>query len=96
MRDPNTIILSPLITEKSSRELGRGMYTFVVDRTATKVDVRIAIEKLFKVKVKSVNTVSVKGKIRGTWGKGVGRTKAWKKAYVTLREGQKIESLEAR
>lgn len=96
VRDPNTIILSPLITEKSSREMGKGVYTFVVLRSATKVDIRSAVEKIFNVKVDSVNTVSVRGKVRGTFGKGFGRTKARKKAYVTLREGQKIEALEAR
>lgn len=96
MRDPHEIILAPLISEKSSVERAKGTYTFRVHKWATKVDIRVAIEKLFNVKVNNVNMLNIKGKVRGTFGKGFGKTKSWKKAYVTLKKGQKIETLEAR
>ncbi|AEI35162.1 MULTISPECIES: 50S ribosomal protein L23 [Francisella] len=62
---------------------------FEVARTATKQDVKSAVEKLFEVKVESVNILNVKGKAR-RFGRVEGRTKAWKKAYVKLAEGHDI------
>ena len=59
---PEDIIIAPVITEKSNDELQTGKYTFRVNKKATKIDIRNAVEKLFEVKVLNVNTMSVKGK----------------------------------
>ena len=77
------IILAPVITEKSSDGIQEGKYTFKVNKKATKVDIKNAVEKLFEVKVLSVNTVTVKGKEKRV-GRNVGRTSDWKKAIVTI------------
>ena len=94
MRDPKSIILEPIITEKSSIERGLNRYTFKVDPRANKLEIKHAISKLFRVKVKDVNTVNVRGKVRGFIRGVFGRTSSFKKAYVTLEPGQKIEELE--
>lgn len=86
------IIVKPIVTEKSNSELSRNIYTFQVVKTATKIDVRNAIEKMYKVKVAQVNTTVVKGKVRRV-GRFVGKQSDWKKAIVILKQGQKIESL---
>lgn len=77
------IILAPVITEKSSDGIQEGKYTFKVNKKATKVDIKNAVEKLFEVKVLSVNTVTVKGKEKRV-GRNVGKTSDWKKAIVTI------------
>lgn len=84
------VIKKPLVTEKSSvQKEALNTYAFEVNKDATKADVKGAVEGLFDVKVRSVNTLIQRGKIR-RFGKGMGRTKAWKKAVVTLADG-KIE-----
>ncbi len=90
---PEQIIIAPIITEKamSGRTISR--YVFKVHPKSTKVDVAQAVEKLFKVKVKDVNTCNVRAKSRMR-GRYMGRTSSWKKAYVTLVSGAKIEELE--
>ncbi len=80
---PEDIILAPVITEKSNDGIQTGKYTFRVNKKATKVDIRNAVEKLFEVKVLSVNTISVKGKEK-RMGKTSGKTSDWKKAIVTI------------
>ena len=87
------VLIEPLVTEKGSMERAFGAYLFKVDKKATKVDIRIAVEKMFKVKVKKVNTLNVDGK-KKIMGRSIGRTASWKKAYVTLLPGQKIDQLE--
>lgn len=77
------IILAPVVTEKSSEEMQNGKYTFKVAKKATKVDIKRAVEKLFEVKVLSVNTMTVKGKEKRV-GVHQGRTSDWKKAIVTI------------
>lgn len=87
------IIKKPVITEKSMRLMEDNKYTFIVDKRANKPEIRKAVEELFNVKVKKVNTMRVKGKtkrVRNT----VGRTPEVKKAIVTLQEGDKIELFE--
>lgn len=80
---PEDVIIAPVITEKSNDGLQEGKYTFRVNKKATKIDIRIAVEKLFEVKVLDVNTMSVKGKeVRR--GKTSGKTSDWKKAIVTI------------
>ena len=80
---PEDIIIAPVITEKSNDELQAGKYTFRVNKKATKIDIRNAVEKLFFFYVLNVNTISVKGKeVRR--GKTTGKTSDWKKAIVTI------------
>ena len=80
---PEEIIVRPVITEKSNDEMQSGKYTFEVNKKATKVEIAKAVEKLFEVKVLSVNTISVKGKQKRV-GAHVGMTSDWKKAIVTI------------
>jgi large subunit ribosomal protein L23 len=87
-------IVRPLITEKSSAAYqARGEYTFEVHSDASKPQIRSAIEQLFGVKVTGVWTMNVRGKDR-RMGKTAGRRPNWKKAIVTLREGDTIEIFE--
>lgn len=84
------IIKSPLITEKGARQSGDNKYYFRVHPNASKHQVKDAVEKIFNVKVLDVNTLNVLGK----WKRvriQPGKTSDWKKAIVTLKEGQKIE-----
>ena len=85
------IVRRPHITEKASDDTAtRNAYTFRVPKTANKVEIRQSIEKLFEVHVESVNTLTVSGKYRRR-GYTAGRTPTWKKAMVTLREGETID-----
>ena len=77
------VIIAPVVTEKSNDGLQDGKYTFKVNKKATKIDIRNAVEKLFEVKVLEVNTMSVKGKNK-RMGKTTGKTPDWKKAIVTI------------
>lgn len=90
--DLSNVIKKPIITEKATRWLEEGKYTFQVAQETTKKEIKKAIEKFFKVKVKSVQTMMTKGKKRSI---GVGRrktkTSGWKKAIVQLVEGDKID-----
>lgn len=88
------VIKRPLITEKSTASQEKAnQYFFAVDKRATKVDIRNAVEKIFGVNVTAVRTQSVGGKRRRV-GRSVGITSSWKKALVTLKEGDRIEFLE--
>lgn len=80
---PEDIIIKPIITEKSNMEMQAGKYTFEVNKKATKVDVKRAVEKLFNVKVLKVNTINVSGKEKRV-GRNVGKTADWKKAIVSI------------
>lgn len=84
------IVLSPLVTEKTTRMSEHSQVAFRVPLDATKPQIKAAVEKLFKVKVKAVNTVRVKGKIKMVRGRP-GRRSDYKKALVTLGEGQRID-----
>ncbi len=85
------IIIRPYQTEKSLELTEKfNQYTFIVNRNANKIQVRKAIEEAFKVKVVRVNTILVKGKPRRVRGR-VGKTQDYKKAFVTLKKGEKIE-----
>lgn len=87
------VLLAPLVSEKSTR-IGdaNNQITFKVAKTASKPEIKKAVELMFKVKVKSVTTLNVKGK-RKRFGALQGRRKDWKKAYVTLHAGEDIEFL---
>ncbi len=90
-RTPWDIILRPLVTEKSVALSAENKYTFAVDTRANKIEIRSAIEHVFKVKVLKVNTINVKGKPK-RWGRRYeGHRSDWKKAIVTLKDGDKIE-----
>ena len=84
------VIRGPLITEKStSLKDAKGTICFAVARAANKTEIRGAVEKLFGVKVASVRTAQVKGKLK-RYGRFEGKRPDWKKAFVTLREGEKM------
>ena len=91
--NPRDVLIRPLITEKTSMMMQENKYAFQVALNANKVEIRQAVEQIFDVKVLSVNTVRVLGKI-----KRMGRTKKkknnYKKAIVKLAEGQTIEFFE--
>ena len=80
---PQDIILKPIVTEKSSSEGSLGKYSFKVDIRATKPEIRTAVEKLFDVNVKSVNTIRYDGKEKRQ-RQSVGFTPSWKKAIVSI------------
>lgn len=80
------VIIRPIVSEKAYGLMDHGKYTFEVDPSANKTEIRIAIEKIFGVKVASVNTISRKGK-RVRTRTGYGQRKDTKRAIVTLREG---------
>ena len=90
MKHYSDIIIAPVITEKSMLERENGVYTFKVVKTASKEDIKKAIETAFKVSVVKVNTLNTKSKKRRV-GKYAGRTKTYKKAIVTLAKGSSIE-----
>lgn len=93
MINPRDVIIRPLISEKSMGQMQEGKYTFVVARDANKSQIREAVEKIFNVDVEKVNTIRLKGKLRRR-GIHRGYTPKWKKAVVTLKEGQTIKLFE--
>ena len=90
MKHYSDIIIAPVITEKSMAARSANVYTFKVDKTANKDEIKRAVEEAFKVKVVSVNTLNTKSKKRRV-GRYSGRTKTYKKAMVTVAEGSSIE-----
>ena len=87
------LIRRPVVTEKATDDSGsRNAYTFRVPLDANKVEIRQAVERIFNVKVLSVNTLNVKGKWK-IRGRTIGQTQSWKKAMVVLQEGQTIDVL---
>jgi large subunit ribosomal protein L23 len=92
MKDPYTVVKTVRVTEKGTAQIEKAnQYQVVVDKGANKVDVKRAVEQLFKVKVLRVNTMRVRGKARRQRTVQAGHTPSWKKAIVTLKEGDKIE-----
>ncbi|WP_058235319.1 50S ribosomal protein L23 [Devriesea agamarum] len=85
-KDPRDILLAPVVSEKSYGLMDEGKYTFLVDPRANKTEIKVAIEKIFDVKVASVNTMNRQGKTRRTRF-GMGKRKDTKRAIVTLAEG---------
>lgn len=83
-----------MITEKSTRQKEEGrQYVFEVDRDANKIEIQTAVERLFKVKVLQVRTCNVLGKMKRL-GRRQGKRADWKKAVVTLKEGDRIDFFE--
>ncbi len=94
MRNVYEVIVRPLVTEKAANALEReGAYHFVVAPAANKYQIASAVEKLFNVRVDKVRTMNYRGKERRV-GRHTGRRASWKKAIVTLREGDTIEIFE--
>jgi large subunit ribosomal protein L23 len=94
MRNIYEVIVRPVVTEKSTDQLEKNAaYTFVVDKNANKLEIAEAIEKLFNVTVRDVRTMRYRGKERRV-GRTIGRRADWKKAIVTLQEGDSIEIFE--
>jgi len=91
---PTNVIKGPLITEKLDRAREKFRhYSFLVDRDATKHDVAHAVQTLFNVHVEAVRTTIVRGKVKRV-GRSMGKRPNYKKAIVTLREGDKIDLFE--
>ena len=90
---PYAVVVRPLITEKATLLAGDRKYAFEVDRRANKNQIRDAVQRAFNVHVTKVNTMNVRGK-RRTFGRRVSTTRSWKKALVTLAEGDTIQIFE--
>jgi large subunit ribosomal protein L23 len=93
------VLRQGILTEKSVQQQGQNKYTFKVALKANKIEIRQAVETLFNVKVVSVNTMRMPGKAKMIRRRGVAprplQAREWKKAIVTLREGQTIDALKA-
>ncbi len=93
MANARDILIRPLITERTTALMQEGKYTFVVPKTANKVEIRTAVQEIFKVKVLVVNTVNVLGKVK-RMGRSQGKRADYKKAIVKLAPGESIEFFE--
>ena len=89
-KDHRDVLLSPVVSEKSYGLLDSNKYTFLVHPDANKTEIKVAVEKVFDVKVTSVNTLNRKGKTRRT-RTGTGRRKDTKRAIVSLAPGHRID-----
>jgi large subunit ribosomal protein L23 len=92
--NPHQIIVRPLITEKNTNLMEYNKYSFEVARDATKPQIKYAIESIFKVSVTKVHTMNIRGKMR-RYKQKTGYQSDWKKAIVTLAEGDRIELFES-
>jgi large subunit ribosomal protein L23 len=94
-RDPFDVLIKPLLTEKiTGLQEQANRIAFVVRKNASKIEVRHAVESALKVKVKTVNVMNVLGK-KKRQGRFLGKRPDWKKAIVTLREGEKLDLYES-
>ena len=85
-KSPHDVVLAPVVSEKSYGLIDEGKYTFLVDPRSNKTEIKLAVEKIFSVKVESVNTINRAGKRKRTKF-GWGQRKSTKRAIVTLKEG---------
>ena len=90
MKDYTDIIIAPVITEKSAIQAENNVYTFKVNANANKTQIKKAVEEAFGVKVVKVNTLNTKAKSKRV-GRYTGKTNTYKKAFITLADGDKIE-----
>ena len=88
MKSARDIILKPVITEKSMAGIAEKKYTFKVAKDANKIEIKNAVEEIFKVEVDKVTTINMKSKPKRL-GRSEGSTSAWKKAIVKLSDGSK-------
>ena len=94
MKEAQKIVRRPLVTEKSTRQKEEGrQYVFEVDPNANKIEIQRAVEQLFKVTVMQVRTANVLGKMKRL-GRRYGKRPDWKRAIVTLKEGDRIDFFE--
>ncbi len=91
--DARQLIKRPVITEKTTKLMEENKYCFMVDPKANKTQIKQAIESIFNVKVQSVNTINILGKMK-RMGRHIGRRPSWKRAIVTLEKGNRIEFFE--
>ena len=89
MKDFTDVILAPVVTEKAAKNAEKNVYTFKVAKSANKTQIKDAFEKAFSVKVLNVNTLNTKAKAKRV-GRYTGTTKTYKKAIITLKDGEKI------
>jgi large subunit ribosomal protein L23 len=94
VRSPRDVIIRPVVSEKSYAGIERNAYTFLVDRRANKTEIKEAVQKIWDVRVVSVNTINRKGKVRRR-RLVKGKTSDEKRAVVTLADGDQIEIFEA-
>ena len=94
MMEARDILIRPLVTEKSTALMEQGKYVFMVAKEANKIQIANAVAEIFKVKVVSVNTVNVLGKMK-RMGRNAGKRSDYKKAIVKLAAGETIEFFEA-
>jgi len=90
---PQVIISRPIVSEKGTQLLKENKYVFRVPLKVNKIEIKEAVEELFKVKVEEVRTMHVRGKSRKWRGRSVGKVPRWKKAIVKLKKGEVIEEL---
>ncbi|MBG0739998.1 50S ribosomal protein L23 [Paeniglutamicibacter antarcticus] len=86
IKDPRDVVIAPVVSEKSYGLIDEGKYTFLVDPRSNKTEIKLAVEKIFSVKVESINTLNRAGKRKRTKF-GWGQRKGTKRAIVTLKEG---------
>ncbi|MDU2418178.1 50S ribosomal protein L23 [Negativicoccus succinicivorans] len=91
--DARDILIKPIVTEKSTALMAEGKYTFKVPLNANKYQIRDAVEEIFNVRVAAVSTMRMEGK-KKRMGRFEGKRSDWKKAIVTLKEGETIELFE--
>lgn len=94
MSDAYSVIVRPVVTEKSMKGVERRQYTFRVDPSANKIQIRHAVETIYSVRVDTVNTMRVRGKKRRRGRSPEGKQADWKKAVVTLKPGHEIQLFE--
>ena len=94
MKDPYSVVKRPLITEKGMSIAAMGKYAFEVAVSSNKIEIADAVHKIFSVDVVKVNTLRVKGKSKRMGRYPEGKTSDWKKAYVTVKSGQRIDIFE--
>lgn len=90
MKNPHDVVKGLIRTEKGSLILPMNKYLFWVGSDSNKIEIRKAVEDIYKVKVDSVNTISMRGKLKRV-RYAMGKTSDWKKAIVTLKDGSKID-----
>lgn len=93
MIEARDILIRPLVTERSTALMEEGKYVFEVAKAANKIQIADAVAEIFKVKVLSVNTANVTGKVKRV-GRNIGRRRSYKKAIVTLAPGETIQFFE--
>ena len=93
MRNPHEVLIKPIVTERTTNLMEQNKYTFKVDKDANKIEIKYAVETIFKVTVNDVKTMNVHGKFKRQ-GRTAGYRPDWKKAIVTLKDGQRLPIFE--